>query len=449
MRQSWRSCADEGGDGSGGQESPPAQKVMSSPPAGSSTPDLLADTPPQQQRPPDDDRLDLASSQPQRLLLRGRRSPGRSPRGSFLGSPEPSPPPCGTLPGASPAPSAAGPSGAAAEIQQQSQGSVPGTGGGQGPAAPSGAAPPAPAEAPTPEAEAALPRGCYSTLAAHDRGPQEGSLGHELPSCFGTTDPNMRRSISPPQAAAQYLSSQGSSSLSRDRRSSREASPEAPARSTSPAKEVVKARGSGQPLSGLRDLLAPVGGLFKGAFGVPSNDGAAQESSFRAKPGNSAPEGVTTRGSNGPGMSGQPGATAMQSADLRPEDDMEELSEDNVTHSPGVSGGSGVHTETSAVPPAASVQQPGFAEGDTSDMSDEHQASVEERSQQAKQDLVDVFSSQHTASAQPPVHSSSFAASMQPHQVRTISGLIISLAQTCMQLLKPSLLRQRWHQTPL
>ena len=46
-------------------------------------------------------------------------------------------------------------------------------------------------------------------------------------------------------------------------------------------------RGSGQPLSGLRDLLAPVGGLFKGAFGVPSNEGGAQDASSLPKPGSS------------------------------------------------------------------------------------------------------------------------------------------------------------------
>lgn len=430
---------------------------MSSPPARSSTPDLLADTPPQQQPPPDDDRLDLASSRPQRVL-RGRSSPGRSPRGLFSESPEPSPPPSGTLPGVLPAPSAAGPSGTAAELQQPSQGSVPGVGGGQGAIAPSGPAPPAPAEVAVPESEAALPQGCYSTLAAHDRGPHEGSLGHELPSCFGTTDPNMRRSSSPPRAAAPYLSSQGSaassSSLSGDRRSSREASPEAPARAVSPAKEVEKVRGSSQPLSGLRDLLAPVGGLFKGAFGVPSSDGAAQESSSRAQSGgsqhgngNSAPEGTVTRESDSSGMSEQPGASALQSAILKSEDDMDELSEEYPAYSAEVSSGSssGVHTETLAGPSGASVQQHGFAGGDSGDVLDEHQTSVEERSRQAKQDLMDVFSSQHAASAQPPVHSSSFAASMQPQQVCTFSAQIVGPAQICMEALRLSLLLQILH----
>ena len=313
---------------------------------------------------------------------------------------------------------------------------MPGPGAGQGPA---------PANAAAPDAEAASPRGCYSTLAAHDRGPQEGSLGHELPSCFGASDPNMRRS-SPPRAAAQNTSLHGSSAsssnLSRDRRSSREASPEAPARAASPAKEVEKGRGSGQPLSGLRDLLAPVGGLFKGAFGVPSSEGAVQESSSRAKPGsaqhdngNSSPE-DKPRGAESSGILGQPGASAPQSVDWEAEENMEELSDEPFVYSPELRDQPSDSPERSADP---SVQQPGLAEGGLSDMTDEDQVSVEERSQQAKQDLMDVFSSQHTGVAQPPVHSSSFAASMQPQQVIFIPGLILVVTEVCIQVLRLSL----------
>ena len=416
----WRCCADEGGERAGGHESPPARNVISSPPATSSTPDLLADTPPQQQPPPDDDRLDLASSRPQRLL-RGRSSPRSSPGASSLGSPEPSPPPPGSLPRDAPAPAAAASGGTAGTPAQPAEGAAPGPGAGQGPAAH------APANAAAPDAAAASPQGCYSTLAAHDRGPQEGSLGHELPSCFGATDPNMRRSSSPPRAAAQNSSSHGSSasssSLGRDRRSSREASPEAPARAASAAKEAEKGRGSGQPLSGLRDLLAPVGGLFKGAFGVPSNDSAAPESSSQAKPGggqqdngHSSPE-DKPRGVESLGNLGQPGVSPPQLAEWEAEENMEELSEEPFVSSPELSDQPSDNPESSAGTSAALVQQPGLAEGGISDMTDEDQASVEQRSQQAKQDLMDVFNSQHTGAAQPPVHSSSFAASMQPQQV--------------------------------
>ena len=442
MCYSWACCADEGGERSGGQESPPARNVISSPPASSSTPDLLADTPPQQQPPPDDDRLDLASSRPQRLL-RGRSSPRSSPGGSSLGSPEPSPPPSGSLPRSTPAPSAAAPSSTAGAPAQQVEGSVPNAGPGHGPAAPGEPAAAAPANAAAPIAEAASPRGCYSTLAAHDRGPQEGSLGHELPSCFGATDPNMRRSSSPPRAAAQNTLSQGnsasSSTVGRERRSSREASPEAPVRAASPAKEIEKGRGSVQPLSGLRDLLAPVGGLFKGAFGVPSSDSAAPESSPNAKPGggqhdngNSSPEDKSREGES-QGMLGQPGSSPPQLADWDTEENMEELSEEPFVSSPELRDQPGDNPEGSAGTSAASVQQPELAEGGTSDMTDEDQASVEERSQQAKQDLMDVFSSQHTGSAQPAVHSSSFAASMQPQQVSLIPGRALFLLCIGMQ----------------
>ena len=413
MCHSWISAADEGGERSGGPESPPAQDVVSSPPASSSTPDLLADTPPQQQRQPDDDRLDLASSRPQRLL-RGRSSPRGSPGSSLKGSAQNSPQPSSTLPERSPAPSAAA-----------GEGPEPDSGIGQGPEGPGD--PAVPAEVAAPEGEAPSPRGCYSTLAAHDRGPQEGSLGHELPSCFGATDPNLRRS-SPPRTGPYRSSFRGSAVSdtcpSGDARSSREASPEAPARSASPVKEAEKVRGSGQPLSGLRDLLAPVGGLFKGAFGVPSSEGAALEPSSRPPPGGvhhddgSTAPGDEPRESDSSGMTGQPGTHAWQAADQN----MVEASDETLASSSEVIGEPDDGPKTSAVPSALSVQQAKPGEERLSDMSDEHQASVEERSQQAKADLMDIFSSQHAGPAQPSVHSSSFETAMRPLQVRTASG---------------------------
>ena len=71
----------------------------------------------------------------------------------------------------------------------------------------------------------------------------------------------------------------------RDERSSLEAASEAPARSASPV--GGKKEGKGSNLSGLRDLLAPVGGLFKGAFGAssteaPAASGAANSGSSEA-----------------------------------------------------------------------------------------------------------------------------------------------------------------------
>lgn len=409
MRHLCTSAADEGGDRNGGPESPPAQNAVSSPPARSSTPDLLADTPPQQQLLPDDDRLELASSRPQRLL-RGRSSP----RSSLLASPEHSPQPFSTLPRDAPA--------------AVTEGSVPGSGGGQGPTAPGEAATSAPADAAAPEGEAPSPRGCYSTLAAHDRGPQEGSLGHELPSCFGATDPNMRRS-SPPRTGSYRPSFRGSAASDRspgeDASSSQEASPEALVRSASPVKEVEKVRGSGQPLSGLRDLLAPVGGLFKGAFGVPSNEGGAQDASSLPKPGSSHHDNRSTapedepRESDSSGMSGQPGADASQSADWTPDQNMMELSEEALASCPEVSGDG---PETPAGPSAGTLQQAEPAGRRSSNMSGEHQASVEERSQQAKADLMDIFRSQHAGPSQPSVHSSSFETAMRPLQVCTTSG---------------------------
>ena len=284
----WLIAADEGGDKGGGQESPPTQTVTSSQPSGSSTPDLLADTPPQQQPPPDDDRLDLAMSRPQRLF-RGRSSPRSNPHSHSPRSTERSPLRPVSLPGAPPAHAAVASSSTTSMLAQRSEGSVPGAGAGQSPAAALAVVVPAPAKAAAPEGEADSPRGCYSTLAAHERGPQEGSLGHELPSCFGSTEPNMRIS-SPPRPGTHARSPHGdaASDHSLGTRRSREASPEATARSTSPVKEAEKGTGQRSASVGPEGpVWHPLGVSSRVPLGCPPLMARPQNASSRAKPGGS------------------------------------------------------------------------------------------------------------------------------------------------------------------
>jgi len=335
-------------------------------------------------------------------------------------------------------------------LVQQPEVSAPGMGVGQGPAALRVVATPVHAHVATPEPEAASPRGAYSTLAAHDRAPQEASLGHELPSCFGKTDPNLRMNSPPrvgvrkPSQHADAASDSSSRDSTRDRRSSRELSIEAPARSTSPDKDIDKTKGSSQPLSGLRDLLAPVGGLFKGAFGVSSNEGSAQDSSSRAKPDSShydsntsSPEGKLREDSH-TDMSGQAKAKASESADGERSADMMELSEKTLVHCPEIGADASDELEASEAPPFAKFEQhPQKAEAEDPDATDERQQSVDEQRQQAKEDLMEVFSSQNSAVQPPAVHTSSFAASMSPQQVCIFSGMILTTrlrSYTCLHL---------------
>lgn len=392
----------------------PAQTSPGSPRPGSSTPDLLADTPPQRAE-PDDDRLDLAASRP-RSLFRAQRGQRGSPEagaparpGSASGladEPQPS---------AAPAELAAD-APAAASVQQQQPESSPSDEG----TAP-GSSPPS-TEGRAPETEAALPRGCYSTLAAHERGRQEASLGHELPSCFGPTDPNMRMG-SPPPAGSRAALVQEMTSPGRDERSSLEAASEAPARSASPV--GGKKEGKGSNLSGLRDLLAPVGGLFKGAFGASSTEAPAASGAANS---GSSEAGDSSEEHHGEGASQDAEDSPSRPAEQGRQLESMQMSEETLALCPEIDINGQERAASGAAFPAAAAQRAEGEHAGSMEMPGQHQSAVSARSAQAKDDLMDIFRSQSTGAQQVALHTNSFAASMGPQQVQLLCGTLWLIA---------------------
>ena len=413
MSEHSHNIADEAGDRSGEAGSPPAQSASSSQGAGSSTPDLLADTPPQPQRSaePNDDRLDLAASRPQRLF-RGARSPRG---GSPAGSPGRSPPSPGSASGPSgafgrPAGAAKAPAGVPAA--QQPESSAAGAGPGPAPAALrlSGGK----AEGGSPEGERALsPQGCYSTIAAHELAPQKASLGHELPSCFGAADPHIRVS-SPPMGALSTSQHEdgageaGSDESGREGSSSQKADAGAATQAVGGSAAAEKGRGGSQPLSGLRDLLAPVGGLFKGAFGASSSEGPAANPGSQASPdsNHSTHDSSTPQGSMQEHDRMDTGGKADSSS---PEQAPTEqgLSEDTLAHCPEID---------ADLSPRPDTLESHFTAAEMS------RTSMEDRAQQAKEDLMEISHSQSADLQHTAVHTGSFAASMGSRQAESSGG---------------------------
>ena len=415
MSERSHNIADEAGDRSGEAGSPPAQTASSSQGAGSSTPDLLADTPPPPQRSaePNDDRLDLAASRPQRLF-RGACSPRG---GSPARSPGRSPPSPGSTPGPSgalgrPAGAAKAPPGAPAA--QQPESSAAGAGPKPGPAALRLSGGQAEGGSRSPDRKRALsPQGCYSTIAAHELAPQEASLGHELPSCFGAADPHIRVS-SPPMGAHSTPPHEDGAGEAASDDSEREGSSfqkvdaGAPARAVGGSTAAEKGRGGSQPLSGLRDLLAPVGGLFKGAFGASSSEGPAANPGSQASPDSNR----STHDSNTPQSSMQEhdrmdtGGKADSSLPEQAPTE-QELSEDTLAHCPEIDADLGPRPDTLESHFTA-------AEGS--------RTSLEERTQQAKEDLMEISHSQNADLQHTAVHTGSFAASMASQQAEGSGG---------------------------
>ena len=412
------------GDGERGEESqsPPAQTLPSSPRPGSSTPDLLADTPPQRPE-PDDDRLDLAASRPT-SLFRGQCNRSR-------GSPEEASVPArpGSASGLAdePQPSAAAAErgadapAAASGQQPQPESSSPDEGSAPGSSQPG-------TEERAQETKAALPRGCYSTLAAHERGRLEASLGHELPSCFGPTDPNMRLGSPPPagsRAALTHEMTAGESSPSREERSSLEAASEAPARSASPV--GGKKEGKSSNLSGLRDLLAPVGGLFKGAFGASSTEAPAASGAANS---GSSEAGDPSKHQHEEGASQDAEESASQPAEKDGELESMQMSEETLALCPEIGIDSQEAAASGASSPAAAAQRAEGEHAGSAAMPGQHQSAVSARSAQAKDDLIDILKSQGSGAQQVAVHTNSFAASLSSQQVQLLCGKLLLIAQS-------------------
>ena len=408
------------GDGERGEEShsPPAQTSPGSPSPGSSTPDLLADTPPQRAE-PDDDRLDLAASRP-RSLFRGQRGRRSSPEegaparpGSASGLADEPQPSAAVAERAADVP-------AATPVQQQPESSPLDEGTAPGSSLPA-------TEGRAPETEAASPRGCYSTLAAHDRGRQEASLGHELPSCFGPTDPNMRMGSPPPAGRGAALAQEmtaGESSPSREEMSSLEAASEAPARSASPV--GGKKEGKSSNLSGLRDLLAPVGGLFKGAFGASSTEALAASGAANS---DSSEAGDLSKQQHNEGASQDAEESPSQPAEQGGQLESMQMSEETLALCPEIGSDGQEPAASRAAFPAAAAQR---AEGEPAgsvEMPGRHQSAVSARSAQAKDDLMDILKSQSSGAQQVALHTNSFAASMGPQQVQLLRGSLWLIAQ--------------------
>ena len=116
------------------------------------------------------------------------------------------------------------------------------------------------------------PVGCYSTLASHQHSaPRMG--GHDLPACFASPP------TSPPMSARSHHPDEPMDTISL-------ADPPIPPVEDSAAEDDLQPAGAelpadtggggapakpaGLPMAGLRDLFAPVGGLFKGAFTASS-----------------------------------------------------------------------------------------------------------------------------------------------------------------------------------
>ena len=408
------------GDGERGEESqsPPAQSSPGSPRPGSSTPDLLADTPPQRPE-PDDNRLDLAASRPRSLFRaqRGRRgsseegAPARP--GSASGLADEPKPSAAVAERAADAP-------AAASVQQQPESSPPDEG------AALGSSPPG-TEGRAPDLQAASPRGCYSTLAAHDRGRQEASLGHELPSCFGPTDPNMRMGSPPPagsRAALVQEMTAGESSSSREEVSSLEAASEAPARSASPV--GGKKEGKSSNLSGLRDLLAPVGGLFKGAFGASSTEAPAASGAANS---GSSEAGDPSKQQHDQGASQDAEESPSQPAEQGVQLESMPMSEETLALCPEIGMDSQEPAASGAAFPAAAAQRAEGEHAGSREIPGQHQSAVSARSAQAKDDLMDILKGQSSGAQQVALHTNSFAASMGPQQVQRLRGTLWLIAQ--------------------
>lgn len=137
------------------------------------------------------------------------------------------------------------------------------------------------------------PVGCYSTLASHHSGRGE-SGGHELPACFAsppTSPPLTARTHQPEEpmdtisladaTAAAAASTAGSTIPDSTTAGSSETGPIEPhsALGTTPGAESSEAaapKAAGAHMGGLRDLFAPVGGLFKGTFMGSSQHAAAK-----------------------------------------------------------------------------------------------------------------------------------------------------------------------------
>lgn len=119
------------------------------------------------------------------------------------------------------------------------------------------------------------PMGCYSTLASHHRG--EGSAGgHELPACFASppTSPPMTARSQHPDEAMDTISLADPPSATQEAAENAQSRDvellEAENTTIEAGSGSAPAKAAGTPMAGLRDLFAPVGGLFKGAFTASS-----------------------------------------------------------------------------------------------------------------------------------------------------------------------------------
>lgn len=149
------------------------------------------------------------------------------------------------------------------------------------------------------EGRSLSPRGAYSTVAAHVLDGADGSRGHELPACF-TSPPT-----SPPQSARVRKEEPPISSISLNAGPLHEQPPSgaasaaadkgsgtaAAAASSSQTADGANTRDgrkrmAGHPISGFRDLFAPVGGLLMGAFSSePSQPSPSSHQPSTALPG--------------------------------------------------------------------------------------------------------------------------------------------------------------------
>ena len=216
----------------------------------------------------------------------------------------------------------------------------------------------------------------------------------------------------------------GESSPSREERSSLEAASEAPARSASPV--GGKKEGKSSNLSGLRDLLAPVGGLFKGAFGAssteaPAASGAANSgSSVAGDPSKQQHDEETSQDAEE-----SPSHPAEQGGQL----ESMQMSEETLALCPEIDIDGQEPAASGAAFPAAAAQRADREPAGSVELPGQHQSAVSARSAQAKDDLMDILKSQSSGPQQVALHTNSFAASMGPQQVQLLCGTLCLIAQ--------------------